>query len=153
MVEVELRNALEYDVIDGYAIFKPDHENLSYLDISTELEVLRTPIIKNIQEYQKLLKNSNLFFITESSGKEIGYIILDVGTDGTAKIQEMMVKKEFRGRGYAKKAIKILLEGLSEDDDIKEVTVFSATIATDCFYSSCGFRYEGGDTYKYQLKV
>lgn len=153
MVKIDLRNALEYDVTAGYAIFKPNHENLAYSDIDPKLEFPRTPSINTIQEYQKLLESSNLFFIVEETGNEVGYIILDVTTDGTAKIQEMMVKKEFRGRRYGAKAIKALIQGLSEDEEIKEVTVFSATIATDNFYSSCDFRYVGGDTYKYQLKV
>lgn len=152
MVEVDLRNALEYDALESYAIFKPNHENLCYSDIESEPQIQRTSFITSFEQYQKFLEESNIFFITTSEENEVGYIILDVTTDGTARIREMMIKPEFRGCGYGKKAVKKLLEGLSEDEEIKVVTVFSATIATDNFYSSCNFRYESGDTYKYQLR-
>lgn len=152
MVEIDLRNALEYDATAGYAIFRPDYETLCYSDIDTLPEVPRKPQITNFEQYQKFLEESNLFFILADNEKEVGYIILDVTTSGTAQIKEMLVKKEFRGKGYGRRAVKKLLEELREDEEIKEVVVISATIATDCFYSACNFRYEVGDIYKYQLR-
>ena len=152
MVEIDLRSALEYDAEKGYAIFMRDYENLSYADYDSSDENPRTPEITSIEQYQKTLELSNIFFIISSEEGEVGYIILDVYNSGTAQIKEIAVSKEHRRKRYGRRAIKKLIEGLSEDEEISEVVVISATIATDNFYSSCNFRYTSGDMYVYKLR-
>lgn len=154
MLEVDLRNVLEYDIETAYEIFKPMHENLYYSDIDPDWKNPRTSKISNMKTFDDFLKDGNIFFIVlkENEEKVIGYIMLNVYFSGTAQIEEIMVKAEERRHGYARRAIKALCEGLKEDEEIERVVVISATMATDNFYSSCNFRYTKGDLYEYRLK-
>lgn len=151
MLEVDLRNVLEYDIETAYGIFKPMHENLCYSDIDPKLERPRTRKIADFEAFNDFLKENNIFFIVLKE-KIVGYIMLSVFFNGTAQIEEIMVNSEERRHGYARKAIKVLIEGLKEDEEIKRLMVISATMATDNFYSSCGFRYNSGDMYEYRLR-
>lgn len=154
MINLELRNVLEYGIIPAYEAFKELHENLSYSDTSDFPETPRQPLIKNIKEFDEFLKKSNIFFIVlkEEQERIVGYIILDVfNSSGEAKIQEMMVTKKERRRGIGRVAVKSLIDELKEDDTINCVRIFSATMATDNFWSACNFRYLSGDTYEYKF--
>lgn len=147
---IELRNV---DVTQkDYLEFMSMHEKVSYSDVDDKEEVFREPHIHSYEEYQAFIAESNIVFIVcEDEVK--GYIIFDVWDEKpitVAKIQEMVIKKEYRRSGYGKRAIKQLFTELSEND-IDVVRVFSATIATDNFYSSCNFRYKSGDIYEYRL--
>ena len=153
MVEIDLRSAIEYEAENGYAIFMRHYENLCYLAENPSLESRREPAISSFEQYQKILEETNIIFIVSSEDGEIGYLILDVYTSGTAQIKEIMVQRECRRQGYARRAIKLLLENLREDEEIREVTVISASIPTDNFYSSCNFRFVGGDQYTYRLRT
>lgn len=88
----------------------------------------------------------------ETEEKVVGYIILNAFNNGAAYIKEIMIKSEERRHGYGRRAVKELIEGLKEDEDFKLLKVISATMATDDFYSSCGFRYTSGDVYEHRLR-
>ena len=153
MLKVVLRNVLEYDIKTAYEVFKPMHDNLSYSDIDSKVEYLRKPRYPDFKSFKEALDQINIFFIVnENEDKVVGYIILDVLNHGPAYINEIMVEREERKRGYGKKAIQALIEGLKEDKDIEVLRVISATMATDNFYSACNFRYIAGDVYEYRLK-
>lgn len=152
MVDIELRNVLEYDAKTGYEIFMQDYIGLCYLDSSSTKQTPRKPEITNFVQYEEFLKQSNIFFIVSSKDNEIGYIMLDVFNKGVAQIKEIAIRKEFRHKGYGKQAIKTLIRELKDDEDIKKIVVISATIDTDNFYSSCNFRFISGDMYEYVLR-
>lgn len=154
MKEVDLRNVLEYDIEVAYGIFKPLHENLCYSEIDSSWEVPSKPIFADFNAFKNSLEETNIFFIVlkEKEERVIGYIILDVFNSGVAQIRQITIKSEERRYGYGRRAVKELIEGLKEDEDLKALTVISATMATDSFYSSCGFRYISGDTYERRLR-
>ncbi len=138
-----------------YNEFKSMHENVCYSEIDSNLETQRPPIIRSFEEYQEFVKQTNIYFIIAENAI-VGYIIMDafydeMVRDNVCKIQEIVIKKEYRKQGYGRKAIKQLISELS-DTEYGIVRVFSATIATDNFYSSCNFRYVHGDTYEYRIK-
>lgn len=138
-----------------YNEFKSMHEDVCYSEIDSSLEVKRKPIIKSFKEYQKCINETNMYFIVAENAI-VGYIIMDAFYDekvkeNVCKIQEIVIKKEYQKQGYGRKAIKQLITELS-GTEYGIVRVFSATIATDNFYSSCNFRYVYGDTYEYRLK-
>lgn len=151
MKEIDLRNALEYDIEVAYGIFKPLHENLCYSDLDSRWESLRKPKLSDFEAFNDFLKQDNIFFILLEE-KVIGYIMLKVYFSGTAQIEEIMIIAEERRHGYGRKAIKELIEGLKEDEEINSLVAISATMATDEFYSSCGFRYISGDKYEHRLR-
>ncbi len=154
MVEVDIRNVLEYGIESAYEIFKPMHENLCYSDIDASLESPRKPIFPDFDSFKKALEETNIFFIVLKENKEkiVGYIILNAFNDGSAHIKEIMIKSEERRNCYGRRAVKKLIKILEEDEELTCLKVFSATIATDNFYSSCNFRYISGDTYEYRLR-
>lgn len=154
MTELELRNVLDYEEHKGYEIFKSMHERFKYSDIDPAYETVRAPIIKSFEEFKENLKQTNICFVVlkEDEEKVVGYIIFDVSKEGYAKIQEIVVKPENRRSGFGRKAIKQLIEILREDEEIAKVKVLSATISSDCFFSSCNFRYISEDTYEYKLR-
>lgn len=154
MTKLELRNVLEYGgIIPAYEIFKPIHENVVYSDVPNSPQIIRRMAIKNVKEFDEFLKKSNIFFIFLDGNPDniVGYIILDVFESGEAKIQEIVIKQEFRMQGFGRRAVKTLIEELKKDKTIKYVRIFSATMATDDFWSACNFRYLYGDTYEYAL--
>lgn len=153
-MNMELRNAIEYDVEEAYKLFKPLHENVCYSELDPTMETKRTPFITSKEAFIETLKDTNIFFIVlkETEEKVIGYIILPVFNSGIAQIKEIMIAPELKQHGYGKKAVKLLIEGLREDETISIIKVFSATIATDNFYSACNFRFTSGDTYEFKLR-
>ena len=152
MLKVDIRNVLDYGIESAYEIFKPMHENLCYSDMDSKWEILREPIFTDFKSFESALEYTNIFFIVleESEEKIVGYIILDAFNSGAAQIKEIMIKPEERKHGYGRRAVKLLMEILKEDEDIKSLCVVSATMATDNFYSSCGFRYSSGNLYEYR---
>jgi ribosomal protein S18 acetylase RimI-like enzyme len=134
--------------VECYNVFKEMHENLSYSDSNSKLEVPRAPIIKSFEQYQKTLEQTNIYFIVYFCNI-IGYIIMDA-YDDTCKIQEMCIKPEYRRKGYGRMAIHELISQLKEKE-FKVVQVVSATMGTDDFYTSCRFQWKSGDTYEYRL--
>lgn len=153
-MNIELRNVLEYDVGKAYGVFKLLHENLSYSELDPAMEMERQPFITSKEAFVETLNDTNIFFIVlkETEEKVIGYIILPVFNNGIAQIKEIAIASEFKQKGYGKKAMKLLIEGLREDETISVIKVFSATIATDNFYSACNFRFTSGDTYEFKLR-
>lgn len=153
MEKIELKNALDYELYKSYNLFIPIHMGLSYSDISCyEDEEPRENEITTFLEYQRLLEETNVFFIVLGNNKVVGYVMFDVYENGKALINEIAISRKYRRKGFGKKAIKRLIEILSDYAEITQIKVYSATIGTDEFYVSCGFEWISEATYVYLLK-
>lgn len=136
--------------VKDYQVFKPMHENLSYIDVGSMPSYPRAPTITDYETFIKEIKQNNFFFI-DLNGQPIGYIILDAFNSGISQIREICIIPKYQRHGYGKEAIRQLVEILKADDTISVIKVISATIATDFFYKNCGFHFTTGDTFELQV--
>ena len=144
---LEIRN-MEKTEID-YKIFKSMYDNLSYIDIVHVSPVLRPSHFSTFEEFSEAISVGNFFFIVLDH-IEIGYIILDAYLSGVCKIKEFYIIPAYQHRGYGHLVMAQFIAELRKDSTLTVLKVISATIATDKFYTKCGFRYTHGDMYEFQ---
>ncbi|MBO5397375.1 MAG: GNAT family N-acetyltransferase [Clostridia bacterium] len=145
---LEIRN-MEKTEID-YKIFKSMYDNLSYIDIVHVPPVSRSSHFSTFEEFSKSINTANFLFIVLDC-IEIGYIILDAYLSGVCQIREIYIIPAYQHRGYGQQVMAKFIADLKQDYSLKVLKVISATIATDKFYTKCGFRFAYGDTYEFQL--
>lgn len=145
---LEIRN-MEKTEID-YKIFKSMYDNLSYIDIVHVPPFSRPSHFSTFEEFSKAVNTSNFFFIVLDH-IEIGYIILDAYINGVCQIKEIYIIPAYQHRGYGQQVMTQFIADLKKDSTLTVLKVISATIATDKFYTKCGFRFTCGDTYEFHL--
>lgn len=145
---LEIRNMEKTE--NDYKIFKSMYDNLSYIDIVHVPPVSRFSHFSTFEEFSNAIKTINFLFIVLDH-IEIGYIILDAYFNGVCQMKEIYIIPAYQRRGYGQQIMAQFIADLKKDNTLKVLKVISATIATDKFYTKCGFRFTCGDTYEFQL--
>lgn len=134
-----------------FKAFYEMHVLFRYAEYNPADELEREPVIKDYDDFMEYVQKEWIYFAVQD-GEVIGYAIITAFEDMSVKIEELYVSRKHQREGYGKKFVKKFIEFLKEND-MKRVEVFSATIATDNFWSECNFRsVNGTEMYEYKIK-
>lgn len=134
-----------------YETFQKMHMNFRYAEVNDVEERVRNAVIKNYEDYYEYAEKEWVYFAVKDNNV-IGYVVITAYEDGGVKLQEVYITKEFQRKGHGKKFVKKIIEFLKENG-MKQVEVFSATMATDNFWAECRFRsVKGSEMFVYEIK-
>ncbi len=91
-----------------------------------------------IEGHKKEVK-SDEFFVRKEGNTVIGTVSLIVDVSGVAEIRDLVVRKEYRGKGYGKKMLADLIN-LAKKRKIRKLF---ALAKTENLFKSAGFEKEG----------
>ncbi len=97
---------------------------------------------RDIKRYIKWLfkRDKNGFFVAKDGEKIIGFVACDANWNGIGAIHEIVVRKEYQGRGIGKKLMEKCLAYLSKYVDKIELYVGSENERAINFYKKFGFK-------------
>ncbi len=91
-----------------------------------------------VEGHKKEIK-SDEFFIRKEGGKVIGTVSLTADVSGVAEIRDLVIKEEFRGKGYGKKILGELIEFAKK----RKIRKLFALTKVEGLFKSAGFEKEG----------
>lgn len=134
-----------------YETFKKMHLDFRYAEVNETEERVRNTVIKNYEDYYEYAEKEWIYFAVKD-GKVIGYVIITAYDDMGVKLEEIYITKAFQRKGHGKKFVKKIIEFLKENG-MKQVELFSATMATDNFWAECKFKsVRDSEMFIYEIK-
>ncbi len=97
---------------------------------------------RDIKRYIKWLfkRDKNGFFIAKYGEKIVGFAACDANWNGVGAVHEIVVRKEYQGKGIGTRLMKKCLEYLSRNVDKIELYVGSENFRAIRFYKKFGFK-------------
>ncbi len=93
-----------------------------------------------VQGHKKEIEEDS-FFICKHQDRVVGVVALVVDVDGIGEVRDMVLKKEWRGKGLGKEVLEEVIS-LARKKGLRKLLVKSVP-GTEKFYSSFGFEKEG----------
>ena len=91
-----------------------------------------------------------LFVIQTASGSPVGQVRFELEAD--TAVVGISVASDLRGKGYARQGLRLAVEALFQNQDIREIVAYikPENRASQRLFESTGFRHEGAGTVKGQ---
>ena len=145
-MEIRLATIKDYDIVNNLLLklhqFHVDNDPYTFNSIETFF-------VK--REYNKRLKNGNVYFLAEENNRVIGIIGLNVCRNDFIKIvfvNSLFVEENYRNKGIAtllfNEAVKYFKENFNSNEysDYLNLNVASFNINAIKFYEKIGFKYQ-----------
>ncbi len=113
-----------------------------YISGYSDMDKYHYTRIRDIKRYIKWLfkRDKNGFFVAKDGDKIVGFAACDADWNGGGAIHEIVVRKEYQGRGIGTKLMQKCLSYLSRNVNKIELYVGSENKRAIKFYKKFGFR-------------
>lgn len=142
-----------------FDVFFRMHCDCEYAELPGWPTTKRAPVIKNYDMYKAEVEVEGIVFILRKEYNSenqviVGYAVVSANQHKpeACKIEELYIDKAYQRKGFGHSAV-WCIDRLAKEEGFKQLEVFSATAATDKFWTVCGFfSLDGSDVYVRRIR-